>query len=368
MVRAQHPDTGDPSLSQERLGLVEVLGVDRLGLLVRGVPLLDEAGCRRCQPGHGVLADLVVVQGVEHRLAGLDVGEGGVVEHGEEQTESLQRRDLDRFLEGRQVGRRDGVDSLHGARGHRVGAGGVIGHDVPLHGLDQRRVRTVVVVIALEHDDLLRRTVVRHLVGPAADRVVRELLGVGLDDRLGDDLDDTETLRQEHEGVLELEGDGTGILGLHLVDEGEEVRVRRQLLNQDTFEGVDDILSGHGRTVGELRILAQLHLIGGVVDLLGHLRRQSRVHLTGRRVNIGEPLHGVPVGRNRESGAGRRGVVAVGAQLVGDARGDDAVLVRSLAPLAARRHAGRKASSHAQGAGQPDEVAAAGARRSCDRH
>ena len=41
---------------------------------------------------------------------------------------------------------------------------------------------------------------------------------------------------------------------------------------------------------------------------------------------------------------------------------------RGLAFTAAGRKAGSQASSHAQGAGQPDEVAAAGARRSCDRH
>ena len=334
------------------------------------MPLLEEAGRRRRQPGHDVLADLVVVQGVEHRLTGLDVGERRGVEHGEEQAESLQRRHLDRLREGRQVGRRHCVDGLYRPRGHRVGAGGVIRHDVPLHGLDQRRVRTVVVVIALEHDDLLRRTVVRHLVGASADDLVREVLGVGLDNRLGDDLDDAETLRQEHEGVLELEGDGAGILGLHLVDEGQELGVQRLVGRVDhALEGVEDILGGHGRAVGELRILAQRHLVGGVVDLLGHLRRQSRVHLTGGRVKLGEPLQGVPVGSDRQSRRRRHRVVAVGAQLVGDARRDDTVLVRSLTtPLAARRHAGRKTGSHTQGAGQPDEVAAAGTRRSCDRH
>ena len=384
MVRAQQVDGRDAGLRQERLGLGRVLGVDRLGLLVRGVPVLNEAGSRRRQTGHAGVADLGVVQRVEHRLARLDIGEGGVVEHGEEQSEALLRRHLDRVLERLEVGRRDGVDGLHGARGHRVGASGVVRQDLPGHGLGQRRARTVVLVVAFEDELLAGGTVVGHLVRTASDGVHVELLGVRLDNRLGDDLDDAQTLGHQGEGVLELDGHRACVLGLHLVDEGKELRVQRLVGRvEHAREGEDDVVGSHGRAVGELRVLTQRHLIGGVVHLLGHLRRQSRVHLAGGRVKLGEPLQGVPVGSDRQSRRRRHRVVAVGAQLVGNTCGDDTVLVsdlligrhatglcatRSLALTAAGRKAGSQTSSHSEGAGQPDEVPAAGAGRSRDRH
>ena len=384
VVRAQQVDSRDAGLRQERLGLGRVLGVDRLGLLVRGVPVLDETGSRRRQAGHAGVADLGVVQRVEHRLPGLGVGEGGVVEHGEEQPEALLRRHLDRVLERLEVGCRNGVDGLHGTGAHRVGAGGVVGQDLPGHGLGQRRARTVVLVVALEDDLLAAGTVVGHLVGTASSGAHVELLGVRLNDRLGDDLDHAQTLRHQREGVLELNGHRARILGLHLVDEGQELGVQRLVGRvEHAREGEDDVVGSHGRAVGELRVLTQRDLIGGVVHLLGHLRRQRRVHLTGGRVELGEPLQSVPVGSDRQSRRRRHRVVAVGAQLVGNTCGDDTVLVgdlligshaaglratRGLALTAAGRKADGQTSSHSEGAGQPDEVPAAGAGRSRDRH
>ena len=348
------------------------------------MPLLDEAGRRRRQPSHAGVADLGVVQRVEHRLTRLDVGEGGVVEHGEEQAETLLRRHLDRILQRREVGRWDGIDGLYGAGAHGIGPGRIIGQDLPGHGLGQRRARTVVAVVALEDDLLTGGAVVGHLVGTAPGGVHVELLGVRLNDRLGDDLDNAQTLRDQREGVLELDGHRARILGLHLVDEGQELGVQRLVGRvEHTREGEDDVICSHCRAVGELRVLTQRRLIGGVVHLLGHLGRQRRIDLSRGRVQLSEPLQSVPVGGNRERRRRRHRIVAIGAQLIGNTCGDNTILVsdllvggratalraaRSLGLTTAGRQADSQAGSHSEGAGQPDEVSAARAGRSRDRH
>ena len=214
-----------------------------------------------------------------------------MVEHGEDQPEALLRRHLDRVLERLEVGCRNGVDGLHGAGAHRVGAGGVVGQDLPGHGLGQRRTRAVVVVVALEDDLLAGSAVISHLEGAGPGGAHVEGLGVGLDNRLGNDLHDTKPLRHQREGVLEFDRHRARVLGLNLVDEGQELGVQGLVGGIEyTSEGEDDVISSHGRTIGELRILAQRDLVGSVVNLLRHLGGQSRVDLPSRRMKLGQAL------------------------------------------------------------------------------
>ena len=368
MVRGDGLDGGDAGLGQQRLGLVGVVAVNRGGLLVRGVLLLHEARGRSGQRPHARGADLLVVKGVHDGLTRLDVGECAlVVEHDEHEAEPLVRGDHDRIRHRAEVRRRHGVDGLNRAGGDRVGARGVVGQDLPRHLLGERRVGTVVVVIALEDNGLRRSAVVRHLVRTGSDRVHVEGLGVGLDHRLGNDLDGAEPLGDQGVGMLGLDGDRGVVLGRHRLQEGEELAVERIVRRvENALEGEDDVFDGHVAAVGELGAVAQGDLVSRVVDLHGQVLAESRVCLAADRVELGEPLQGVPVGGNGQTRCRGHRVIAARPQLVGDARGDGAVGVGALGAGGSRAAGGAAAcgqscgetGSHPHGGRKADEVTA----------
>lgn len=99
---------------------------------------------------------------------------------------------------------------------------------------------------------------------------------------------------------------------------------------------------------------AQWDLVRGLVDLLRHLRGQSEIRFTRRRVEVHEPFENVQVDRHR-GGAGRNHGVESAGKRVRDT-GLNAFLLRSGLPRAGGE-AGRERERRTEAAYGRDKAA-----------
>ena len=298
-------------LGQQALGLVRIVTVDRVRLLVAGVPLVQVTGCRRTEALQRGLDNLVLVQGVVQRLADPLVVErfGAAVEHQKEQVERLD------LVDGELLGRldpghvqiRDRFNRLGPAAGQIGDAGGRVRGGVPGHRGDQGGPGTVVGGIGRELQQVGRGTV--QLERAAADRcgveslVPRRRLG------LGDDLDHRDPLREQAERVLQRELGRGLVLGGDLVDERDEPGHQRLVGRVGgPGERPGHVVGGDIAAVGELCPVPQADSPGqAVVAGLGLFLGQGQVRLSGDRIQIDERFEDVLVrGRRHRAGGVHR--------------------------------------------------------------
>ncbi len=100
--------------------------------------------------------------------------------------------------------------------------------------------------------------------------------------------------------------DRLGVDGLDVLDERNELR-EQGLVGRvhHAGEGEDDVVGGDRGAVVELGTVAEGHLVGGGVDLLGVCGGEGVVRLAGGRVQFDEAFEDVQVGGQRR-GARRR--------------------------------------------------------------
>ena len=333
-------EAGDASIAQELGGGILVVGQVGRRLLVGGVRLGQEGGCLNGLTLERGADQLLLVDGLEDRAANLGLVEGGLlrVEHQEGVAVAglglnVPASALELILRGGGNGFHD-VDRATDGGGE---AGGVILEGLPLEGGDLRGLVTGVVFVR-NSGDLGRRDVLV-LVGAGTDRLRLERVFVH---RGGDNADVDETLLQVGEGVLQLDRDGVVVLSFDGVDEGEELTVDR-LLGGGALVGSDEVGGGHGGAVGELRAVAQLHLVLGVGDLLRVTGGQRGADGVVGHVETVQALEDLPVRTHAESRGGDRTVIG---GLIGDTGGDHTL--RSFGGLGAavgRRGAGGRSAA-----------------------
>ena len=245
------------------------------------------------------LADAVVVEGLLHG-----------VEHQEGQGEGVQGLSSGAgLLDEVDVGSGDALHDLCGCLGEVLGASGLVGDDVPVHGSGGCGVRAVVVGVGLEVDGSAG-VEVAGLDDPGAGAQEGALVQILLRGALGEHAAGGQAaLEQGLCGVLEHNADAVALLG-DLVDEAQEGSVE-SVLHLD-LDGVDDVCRGDVGAVRELGTLAQGDVVLGLGDLLGLARSQCRVGLVGVVVEVVESLAGVAVSCHDSCSADANGGVGVG--------------------------------------------------------
>ena len=345
MVRRHQVDleAGDASIAQELCGSILVVGQIGRRLLVGGVHLGQEGGRLNGLALERGVDQLLLVDGLEDRAANLRLVEGGLLRVEHQEGVAVAGLGLDVPADALELVLCGGGNGFHDVDSAADGGGetgGVILEGLPLEGGDLRGLVAGVVLVG-NSGDLSRRDVLV-LVGAGADRLGLERVFVH---RRGDNADVNETLLQVGEGVLELDRDGVVVLGFDTVDEGEELTVDR-LLGGRTLVGSDEVCGGHGGAVGELRAVAQLHLVLGVGDLLRVTGGQRRADGVVGHVETVQALEDLPVRTDAESRGGDRAVIG---GLVGDTGGDHTLRsVGGLRAAVGRRGAGRSAAARGQ--------------------
>ena len=339
-----HLEAGDASIAQELGGGVLVVGQIGRGLLVGGVRLGQEGGRLNGLALERGADQLLLIDGLDDRTANLGLVEGSLLRVEHQEGVAVAGLGLNVPASALELILRGGGNGFHdvnGATDSGGEAGGVILEGLPLEGGDLRGLVAGVVFVR-NSGDLGRRDVLV-LVGAGADRLRLERVFVH---RRGDNADVNETLLQVGEGVLQLDRDGVVVLGFDGVDEGEELTVDR-LLGGGALVGSNEVGGGHGGAVGELRAVAQLHLVLGVGDLLRVTGGQRGADGVVGHVETVQALEDLPVRAHAESRGGDRAVIG---GLVGDTGGDRTL--RSVGGLRAavgrRGGGGRSAAARGQ--------------------
>ena len=342
MVRRHQVDleAGDASVAQELGGGILVVGQIGRRLLVGGVRLGQEGGRLNGLTLKRGADQLLLVDSLEDRAANLGLVEGSLLRVEHQEGVAVAGLGLNVPASALELILRGGGNGFHDVNRATDGggeAGGVILEGLPLEGGNLRGLVAGVVLVR-NSGDLGRRDVLV-LVGAGTDRLRLERVFVH---RRGDNADVDEALLQVGEGVLQLDRDGVVVLGFDGIDEGEELTVDR-LLGGRALVGSDEVGGGHGGAVGELRAVAQLHLVLGVGDLLRVTGGQRGADGVVGHVETVQALEDLPVRTHAESRGGDRAVIG---GLVGDTGGDHTL--RSFGSLRAavgRRGAGGRSAA-----------------------
>ncbi len=167
---------------------------------------------------------------------------------------------------------RQGLDDLHLAGEQGGYAGGGLGHHAEDHGLEGGGAAPVGVV-TLEHG--LRVEGAAHERERSTADGVRHEAGHAdfLDVRLGHDLEVREGLQHQflREGVVVNEPDGVVVDLLHVADGAEEASARAGgavdgAFGEDALECEHHVVGGEGGAVMERNVVAQVELVGQLVD------------------------------------------------------------------------------------------------------
>ena len=307
---------GDAGVAQELGRGRLVVGQVGCGLLVGGVRLGQEGGGLDGLAVKRGADQLLLVDGLQECATHLGLVEGSLARVEHHEGVAVAGLGFDVPANALELVLSRGGHRLHDVDRSADGggqAGRVVLERLPLQGGNLGRLVAGVVLVGNGGDLRGRDRLV--LVGTRADRL--GLQGV-LVHRGGNNADVDEALLEVGEGVLEGDGDRRVVLRAHGVDEGEELAVDG-LLGGGALVGADDVCGGHGGSIGELRALAQAHLVLGVGDLHGVTGGQRGADGVVGHVEAVQALEDLPVCSHAESRGGDRPVVG---GLVGDASRD----------------------------------------------